>query len=169
MGAFAGMNDATRDYTSNYVRKGRYVVRIDECTSFEKEGVGRLWKTSLTVLAVEDGDHKIGEDVQTFFKLDPRYPKMFYGKIMSFIAGVMGVTDEEVGESETEEVLGEQNPLVGLVTVLNAVDSASKKAKNEDGTAKIFTNYAWGAALDNDEILDAIGEEGVARFFPNGL
>lgn len=169
MGAFAGMNDATRGYVSNYLRPGRYVVRIDECASFEKEGVGRMWKNSLTVLAVEKGDHPIGDQVQTFFKLDPRYPKMFYGKIMAFIAGVMGVTDDEVGEEETEEVLGEQNPLEGLVTVVNAVSSVSKKSKNEDGTPKVFTNYSWGTSLDDDEIADAIGAEGVERFFPSGL
>jgi len=169
MGAFAGMNDATRGYVSNYLRPGRYVARIDECASFEKEGVGRMWKTSLTILAVEDGDHKVGEQVQTFFKLDPRYPKMFYGKIMGFIAGVLNVSDDEIGEEETEAVLGENNPLEGLVTVVTAVASASKKSKNEDGTPKMFTNYSWSASLDDDEIADAIGEEGIARFFPNGL
>lgn len=169
MGAFAGMNEATRGYVSNYVLPGRYVVRIDECVDFEKEGVGKMWKNSLTVLAVQEGTHKIGEQVQTFFKFDQRYPKMFFGKIMAFIAGVMGVTDEEVNEEETEQVLSEDNPLEGLVTILIATASASKKQKNEDGTPKMFTNYSWSEALDEDEILAAIGEEGVERFFPNGL
>lgn len=169
MGAFVGMNDATRGYVSNYLMPGKVVVRIDGCVSFEKEGVGRMWKNDLTILAVEDGPHKIGDQVQTFFKLDPRYPKMFYGKIMAFIAGVNGCTDEEVGEAETEEVLSENNPLEGLVTVVTAAASPSKKSTNEDGTPKMFTNYSWSESLDDEEILAAIGEEGVERFFPNGL
>lgn len=169
MGAFAGMNEATRGYVSNYLLPGKYVVRIDACVSFEKEGVGRMWKNDLTILAVEDGDHKVGEQVQTFFKLDPRYPKMFYGKIMAFIAGTKGVTDEEVGEEETEMVLSEDNPLAGLVVVVTATASPSKKSTNEDGTPKMFTNYGWSEELDNEEIIAAIGDEGVERFFPNGL
>lgn len=169
MGAFAGMNDATRGYTSNYLRPGRYVARIDECSSFIKEGVGRMWKNTLTILACEGGDHKVGEQVHTFFKEDPRYPKMFYGKIMGFIAGVMDVSDDEVGEAETEMVLSDDNPLAGLVTVVTAVATPSKKATNEDGSPKMFTNFSWAPSLDNDEIVAAIGEEGVQRFYPNGL
>ena len=170
MGAFADMNSATRGYVSNYLRPGRYLARIDECVSFDKKGVGRMWKNTLTIIAVEEGDHKVGEQVQTFFKLDPRYPDMFYGKIMGFIAGVMGVTDDEVGEDETNEVLDpEGNPLLGVVTLVTAVASASKKSTNDDGSPKMFTNYSWGTGLDNTEIADAIGEEAVERFFPNGL
>lgn len=169
MGAFAGMNEATRGYVSNYLLPGRYVVRIDGCVSFEKEGVGRMWKNDLTILAAEDGGHKVGEQVQTFFKLDPRYPKMFYGKIMAFIAGVMGVTDDEVGEEETDMVLSEDNPLAGMVTVVTATASPSKKATNEDGTPKMFTNYGWSESLTEEEIIAAIRDEGVERFFPNGL
>ena len=175
MGAFAGMNDATRGYTSNYLlpagnsSPGKYVVRIDECVSFEKEGVGKMWKNSLTILAVEQGPHKIGEDVQTFFKLDPRYPKMFYGKIMSFIAGVLGVADSEVNEDETDEVLSDKNPLLGLVCLVTATASPSKKQTNEDGSPKMFTNYSWGEFMDDDEIEAAIGEYGMERFFPEGF
>lgn len=168
MGAFAGMNDATRGYTSNFLRPGRYVVRIDGSDSFEKEGVGRMWKNTLTVLAVEDGDHKVGEEVHTFFKLDPRYPKMFYGKIMAFIAGVLDVSDDEVGETETEQVLSDENPLLGLVTVVTARETVSKKP-DEQGNPRKFTNYSWSPSLTDEEIVAAIGEEGVARFFPNGL
>ncbi len=175
MGAFAGMNDATRGYASNYMlpasdeRPGKYVVRIDGSTSFTKEGVGEMWKNDLTILAVEEGPHKVGEQVQTFFKKDERYPKMFYGKIMGFIAGVTGVTDAEVDENDTEEVLSDKNPLAGLVTVVTATASPSKKQKNPDGTPKMFTNYSWNTSLDDEEIEAAIGPEGMARFYPDGL
>ncbi len=175
MGAFAGMNDATRGYASNYLlpasdeRPGKYVVRIDGSTSFTKEGVGEMWKNDLTILAVEEGPHKVGEQVQTFFKHDLRYSSMFYGKIMGFIAGVMGVTDAEVDESDTEEVLSDKNPLAGLVTVVTATAAPSKKQKTEDGKPKMFTNYSWSPSLDNDEIEAAIGPDGMVRFYPEGF
>lgn len=170
MGAFSGMSDATRGFSSNFARPGRYVVRIDESTSFTKEGVGRMWKNTLTVLAVDqagDDGHSVGEQIHTFFKEDQRYPKMFFGKIMSFIAGVMDVSDAEVGEEETNQVLSEDNPMVGMVTILSAVGSPSKTQKEADGTPKMFTNYSWSPALTNEEIVAA--DVDVERFFPNGL
>lgn len=171
-GAFEGMNNATRGFASNYLLPGedgpgKYVARIDECVTFEKEGKGRMWKISLTLLAIEKGVHRVGEEVQVFFKLDSRYPSMFFGKIKGFIAGVMGVADGEVGEAETEEVLSEKNPLAGMVTVVTATASPSKTLKNDDGTPKLFTNYMWGTSLDDDEIEAAIGAEAVEKFFPN--
>lgn len=170
MGFFSGMSDATRGFSSNYLQAGKYVVRIDDCVSFDKEGKGTMWKTTLTVLAVESGtEHKPGDEVHVFYKFDPRYPKMFFGKIMGFIAGVMDVEDSAIGEDETNDVLSDDNPMRGMVTVVTARNSPSAKSKNEDGTPKVFTNYSWSPRLSDEEIVAAIGEEAVVEFFPNGL
>lgn len=172
MGIFSGMESASRGYTSNFVQPGRYIARIDDVTCFEKPGVGTLWKNTLTVLSVEAGDeesNRVGEQVQVYFKFDQRWPNMFLGKVKSFIAGVLGVSDDQVGEAEAEEASGENSPLVGLVTTLSAVASPSKRSTNPDGSPKLFTNYSWGRNLSADEIRSALSEEAVNRFFPNGL
>jgi hypothetical protein len=167
------MADATRGFASNFLTPGRYVARIEDCVSFEREGKGRMWKTTLTILAIDtmeqDNAHKVGDEVHVFYKYDPRYPKMFFGKIMGFIAGVMDVPDDAIGEEETNEVLSDDNPMRGMVTVVTARNSVSTKSKNEDGTPKVFTNYSWAPRLSDEEIVEAIGEDGVERFFPNGL
>jgi len=168
MGAFSGLRDAARGFSSNPLRAGRYVARIDSCDSFEAEQKGLMWKNTLTILAVEDGDHKVGEQVHVFFKRG-QYPKVFLQNIKSFIAGVLDVADDEVGEEEAEMVLSDENPVEGLVTVVTGRQQASKSSRDDNGNPFKYTVYSWGASLDDDEIVEAIGEEGVARFFPNGL
>lgn len=173
MGFFSGMNEATRGFSSNILHAGRYVARIDDATTFEKEGKGRMWKTTLTILAIESqsegSPQKPGDEVHIFYKYDPRYPKMFFGKIMSFIAGVMDVPDEAIGEAETNEVLGDDNPMRGMVTVVTARAKPSTNQKAEDGSPRMFTEYSFSPRLSDDEIVAAIGEDAVARYFPNGL
>ena len=68
MGAFSGLRDAARGFSSNPIRQGRYVARIDAIDSFDAEQKGLMWKNTLTILAVEDGDHSVGEVVHVFFQ-----------------------------------------------------------------------------------------------------
>lgn len=168
MGAFSGLRDAARGFTSNPLRPGRYVARIDSCDSFEAEQKGLMWKNTLTILAVEDGDHKVGEQVHIFYKRG-QYPKVFLQNIKSFIAGVLDVGDDEVGEEEAETVLSDENPLEGLVTVVTGRQQASRSNRDEDGNPFKYTVYGYSASLSPGEIGEAIGEGGVERFFPNGL
>ena len=171
MGAFSGLRDAARCFSSNPLRAGRYVARIDSCDSFEAEQKGLMWKNTLTILAVEDGGespHKVGEQVHVFFKRG-QYPKVFLQNIKSFIAGVLDVGDDEVGEEEAEQVLSDENPLEGLVTVVTGRKQASKSSKDDNGNPFMYTVYGWGASLDAEEIGEALGEGGIERFFPNGL
>jgi len=168
MGAFSGLRDAARGFSSNPLRAGRYVARIDSCDSFEAKQKGLMWKNTLTILAVEDGDHKVGEQVHVFFKRG-QYPDVFLQNIKSFIAGVLAVNDSEVGEEEAEAVLSDDSPVEGLVTVVTGRQQASKSSRDPDGNPFKYTVYSWGASLDDKEIVEAIGDEGVSRFFPNGL
>ena len=165
--AFSGMRDATRGYASNFLRQGRYVVRIDDVESFEDSKDARHWKNTLTILAVDSGDHKVGETVHVQWKRG-EYPKVFLGNIKGFMAGVMGASDDEVGEEEVEQLLKDKM-FNGLVTVVTATNAKSKNKKDEQGNPTEYTRYAWTPSMTSAEILEAIGEEAVARFFPNGL
>jgi len=171
MGAFSGLRDAARGFSSNPLRAGRYVARIDSCDSFEAEQKGLMWKNTLTILNVEDGGespHKVGEQVHVFFKRGA-YPKVFLQNIKSFIAGVLDEPDDEVGEEEAERVLSDDNPLEGLVTVVTGRQQASKSSKDADGNPFKYTVYSWGAQLDAEEITEVVGKNAIERFFPNGL
>lgn len=169
--AFKGMKDASRGYSSNAVREGRYLVRIDECSFFDTNN-GEKWKNTLTVLAVEDGDHRVGEVINTFFKVGSGKIQLeiFQRNVKSFVAGVLDCADEDVDEDAIDTVLGEDNPLKGHVTFLSVTMRQSRdKIDEKTGEKALYPVYSWSPAYTPEEIRSALGEEGVARFFPNGL
>lgn len=175
MGMFKDLAAASSGYQSNPLRPGRYVARIDNMVTFDAEQKGWFWKTTLTILAIEDGGespHKIGEQVHVFFKKG-QYPQVFLQNIKSLIAGVLNVADEEVGEAEAEAVLseegGEPGQMDGLVTTVTGRQQASKKSKDDDGNPRLYTVYGWGPSLDDAAIVEAMTEEDFAKIYPNGL
>lgn len=172
MGIFKDLNKTSRGYSTNYLREGRYVVRIDECDMFTTDAEDTFWKTTLTILAVDEGGedaHRVGEQVHIMVKRRPKYKEMFLQSVKGFIAGVLDVPDADVGEAEADAVLSDENPLAGLVAVVTARTQASKSAKDDDGNPIKYVVPAWQPSLDSEEIAAAIGEEAVERFFPSGL
>ena len=173
MGAFSGLKDAKRGFGSNKLKEGKYVVRIDACDFFEGDQVGEAWKNTLTILAVEEGpaegaQHKVGEVVHTFFYMKSG-KKTFHQNLKGFMAGVLNVDDEDVGEEEAEAATKEDSPMKGLVTVVTGRRRTSKKTKDEKtGEPVEYVVYSWSPCLDASEVLAAIGEEAYAKFFPNG-
>jgi len=168
MGAFQGLKDVSRGYNSNKVRPGQYVVRIDGCDYFTTEQYGDKWKNTLTVLAVERGDHKVGEQVHTFFSKSSGN-KVFLRKLKGFLAGVNDVADDLITEAVAEEALGDESPMLGKVTVITVVEKTSQKTTDDDGNPVKYLEFSWSPELSDEEIVEAIGEEAVAQFFPNGL
>ena len=91
----------------------------------------------------------------------------------AFIAGVMAVEDSKIGENETMQTLdksqGGQEVLNGTVCRVKAIQRSSKKSKDEQGNPYDYSIYSWSPSLTDAEIVQALGEEAVKRFFPNGL
>lgn len=166
MGRFQGLDKATRGFASNRLREGTYVVRVDECSYFNTEMYGESWKNSLTVLGVIVGDHEVGEEVATTFR---QRNKSFNSNLCGFLAGITGANDEDVTEAHAEAALADNSPVKGLVCIVKAVKRTHRTAKNDDGTPVEYFVYTWEQAMSPDQIREAIGEEAVARFFPNGL
>lgn len=172
MGAFTGLRDAKRGFASNPLQPGKVVVRIDRCEMFDSDK-GEFWKNTLTVLAVSDGPHKVGEVVHTFFKYTntAEMREVFQRNLKAFIANVLDVDDELVDESVAKKILdeGEKSDMIGLVTVVTARSRTSKKSKDEKtGEPFEYTVYSWEPSLDEAAIKDAIGEAAYKQFFPNG-
>ncbi len=173
MGAFSGMGSVARGYSSNFLRPGRYVVRIDSCETFEAgQAETRMWKNTLTILAVEDGGekpHKVGEQVHVMYTRLQKYPKMFLQNVKGFLASVLDVSDDEIGEDEALTAASEDSPMKGLVTLVSGQSRNSKTSRDNDGNPTKYTVHSWSPSFDDDEIEAAIGEEGMAKFFPNGF
>ena len=174
MSLFSGMKGAKRNFQSAKLIEGDYFVRIDNCETFETDISGNCYKILLTILAVNDGTHKEGEVLTVVYGEKSAQTKAnWYGNIKGFIATVMGVADDAVGEAETvatlTKELGGQNVLGGTVCRVKAMRRVSKKNRDEKGNPREFTVYNWGLALSSEEIPGVLGEERVKRFFPNGL
>lgn len=173
MGAFEGLKDAKRGFASNAIRAGKYVVRIDMC-DFYKSDNGQYWKNTLTVLAVQDGDHKVGEVVNTFFKFEDtaKGRTIFQQNLKSFMAGVLAVDDERIGKDEADAASGEKQQMKGLITVVTVLMRTSKTKVYEDGPNKgqptQYPVFSWSPSLDAAETEAAIGAEAYKRFFPSG-
>ena len=173
MGIFAGMQGATRGFASNKLTEGDYVARVDKCDLFKTDISGNCFKITLTILAVSDGPHKAGEVVTVNFGDKRITEKQWLGNIKSFIAGVMNVEDSKVGEAETMRTLDPsqdgQAVMNGTVCRVKAFQRASKSARDKNGEPFDYSVYTWSPSLTDEEILQIIGEEGIKRFFPNGL
>lgn len=170
MGSFSGLKDAKRGFASNYLQPGKYVVRIDACEYLDATANGEFWKNTLTILAVEHGEHRVGEVVHTMWKYDNTAEKkqIFQRNLKAFACGVLGCEDEEFGEEEATLAASEDSPLKGLVTVVTGTLQTSKKGKKEDGTPKQYTLFSWSPSLTKDEIVEAIGADAYKKFFPTG-
>jgi hypothetical protein len=169
MSAFSGIKDAKRGFQSKPCKDGQYVLRIDGNDFFDTNQAGEMWKITGTILSVIDGDHKVGEVVHIFFRVNAG-KQTFQQNLKAYLAGVLDVDDELIDEPATQKALGDDSPMNGLVTIVTGRRRTSKKKLDEKtGQPVEYTVYAWTPSLSSDEIEAAIGEDGVKRFFPNGL
>lgn len=173
MGAFTGLRDAKRGFSSNFLKQGKYVVRIDSLDFFDSDN-GEFWKNTLTVLAVEEGEHKVGEVVHVMFKYvsTAEGKQIFQRNLKAFLAGVLDVEDDRIDEAAADRAKSEDSPLKGLVTVVTARNRASKDKVYDKGPNKgqpvEYTVYSWEPSLDDEAIKEAIGKEAYEKHFPNG-
>ena len=172
MSTFAGMKDAKRGYTSNRLEEGDYIARVDRCDHFEAEAAGEGFKITLTLLGAERSKHKEGEAATVTYFLKPGAlggKKQWFGNIKSFIAVVMGVDDEVIDEAAVVRTLDPEQALAGTVCRVRSNQRLSKTSKRDDGSPHEFYVYTWTQAMEPAEIVQTIGQERIARFFPNGL
>lgn len=176
MGAFSGMKSAKRGFASNYLKApGTYMVRIDECAFFEYKGPKgvdmEMWKTTMTVLAVQDGETRQGEVCSISYPVGGNITKQtFQSNLKGFLCSVLECEEDDIGEDETKQCLEAGSPLLGLVCVVTCRMRKSKKSKNEEtGEPNEFMVASWSPAMSKKEIKEALEPAELKRFFPNGL
>jgi len=175
MGAFSGMKSAKRGFASNYLKgPGTYMVRIDEVAFFEyvgQKGVDmEMWKTTLTVLAVEEGDSRVGEVCSVSYSVGGNITKQtFQSNLKGFLCSVFQCDEDDIGEDEVKQLLEEDSALLGLVCVVTCRPRKSKKAKDEEGEPVEFMTHSWSPELTKKQIKEALDPAAIKKFFPNGL
>ena len=167
---FGGIGKANRGFQSNPVRESRCLVRIDGLNLFEAPKKGIMGKVTCTVLACEEGDHRVGEVVHAFYKRGDNSVRhdIWLGNVKSMLCQLLGIDKDAEEAMSAEEwadnaavAFDEDSPLEGFVAVLTTVIK-----DNQAGTGK-YASYGWSEQFDDDAIRDALSEDEIARFFPN--
>ena len=97
--------------------------------------------------------------------------EIYQRNVKAFVAGVLDCADEEVDTEDLDVVLDDAtNPLKGYVCLLTVTMRQSRdKIDEKTGEKAWYPVLSWSAAYTPEEITEAIGEDGLTRFFPNGL
>ena len=110
MGVFDKIGDAKSSQDSNFIRPGDFDAKITECKVREKFNGDKMMLVNMTVTAVREGDHRVGEEITHFLK---QSQAPFLANVKQFISSTLQCDPDDVGAAEAERVTGEENPLAG--------------------------------------------------------
>jgi hypothetical protein len=166
MGVFSGIGNAKVSRDANYFRPGHFWLRIDSCRIGENRHKDKLSFIEGTVVAVLDDPaqhedpHRVGEVTTKATKVSSDY---FLPDTLQFISAAAGVDLESASDEDKEEaanlVFGDQNPLAGT-----CVEVRNRGIITQTGNP--FTKVTFVREVLPAELLEALDEEVIARFWP---
>lgn len=166
MGIFDGIEKATRQYDNNFLRAGRYVLRIERVSSGNSRK-GDFWKFEATVLAVLNDEagqgHRAGEVVT---RLRPQSQDGALPEFKSLICCVLECKDEEITAQDCYAVTDDNQPLAGMVIEVHARQVETKKSTPE--RPAVFTRVDYRRRVDLKELPALLGSD-LSKFYPSGL
>jgi len=161
-GLFSGIKEAKVNVSSEYIRPGRYLMRIDATKYLQTRKSGDGVAAEMTVVHVFDNDtgrgHSAGAEVSQLFLKKSEY---FFSDVKSFVGAVMEVDPAVIGTEEATQVFDGSNPLAGMVVEVSARQITTQKNS-------VFTKVSFIRHVPPAEVLTQIGEEACERFFPQG-
>ncbi len=166
MGIFDGIEKTTRQYDNNFLRPGRYVLRIERVSSGNSRK-GDFWKFEATVLVVLNDEvgqgHRVGEVVT---RLRPQSQDGALPEFKSLICCVFGCRDEEITAQDCYTTTSENQPLAGMVIEVHARQVETKKSTPERPV--FFTRVDYRRRVQLTELPAILGSD-LSKFYPNGL
>lgn len=164
-GMFSGTGAASTG-SSNYLRAGDYVVRIDKCHTFESRKKNKLAAIDMTILHVlEEGNddskpHMVGEPVNWCVKFGSDF---FLPNLKQFCQAVLGMdssNEENEYDEALEEVFGAENPLAGTCIQIQGIPQMSKEGNP-------YIKNVFRKAFSFTEIAEILPADQISRFFPD--
>lgn len=164
MGLFKGISEAKASVAANYLRQGLYLLRVDACKTGETRKKKEFACLEMKVVKVlhdpdqypEKKQHRVGESVTHMLMAEH---DAFLGNIKALVAAVLDIGDEEVTESECNDVFGPDQPLAGCVVEVEAIEIETKAGNP-------FTKVIYRRMLDDEEIAETFTEEEIRQFLP---
>ena len=154
MGIFDKVDKANRQHVSNWIREGRYIVRVDSVAT----GEGRkdeFWKLEMTVAVVIDDvnetGHKYGEQV-TRMRMSKQEGTLPEWK--AFVCCVLPDTNEDDIDDDFSEALacGPESEAAGKFIEVHARTIETKAGNN-------FTRLDYTRLIEPDELAEQLDED----------
>lgn len=164
-GLFKGIGSARPMLDSEYIKPGRYMVRIDKTKFFQNRKKINRFGVEMTVVHIIDNaqgqGHSIGNSVTYIFRPESDY---FQGEMKAFISCVLGIpheqiTEDDITEAGVEMFVKDEKILTGSVLEFTARNVVTQKDTD-------FTRVAFNRVLPAAEALTVLPENIVASFFP---
>ena len=162
-GMFTGIQNARPSMNRDFLRPGRYWLKIDTCRVGQKRNMIPFACADFVVIAVLDNDnglgHRVGDEVSFFCGKDQ--PEIFLREIQNFVGGTMEIEPTSLTELDCMEVFGPGQPLRGTV-----VESIGRTKVTKTG--KQLTTTKFQREVPPAELLNCLPDDLVQRFWPDG-
>lgn len=176
-GLFAGIGSARTLHDKNYMRPGRYLVRIDDSSSFGTQRNGDAFKVGMTVLFVLDdpkgNGHRAGEPV-SWMVTNGRYPDAFLPAVKTAVSTIANFDPASLTEQQWQDaiaqVIGPQQSLAGYCAEILCREKP-KKEQIPGQPLQMTTTVSWTRFVPGEEV-EAILNQNPAQcklLYPNGV
>lgn len=156
---FAGMREAQPAFQANYVKPGKYVMRIDAVKRGTTRKLIPFVVVELTVIHVIalDQSHP-GHRVLETCSYMMQYGDYFLRNMKAFVCGVMNCASEEVGEEECAQIVSDVQPLAGKLVLIDAVNRMTKPTEKRPEGGEI-TNVKFEQELSYTDLAGMLNPE----------
>lgn len=152
MGNFDGIDNASATKSGNWIRDGKYWLRINRCAMHKKNHDGtEMLITEMTCVRVLDDNggtgHRVGEDLA--YSIKKTGSTMYLPNAKALFVAALGVPEAKVTSEVCEGCIADNQPLAGLVI---EVVARTERKKTKDGT---FTKVIPLRRVEPEEIEKA--------------
>ena len=147
-------NNATTNSSSEYMKPGNWLVRIDKIAEGENRGGVANFKLEGTIVHHFDGEQNVVASVTDMYT---RKSDFFFSEVKALIAALAGKPSVDVGFDDLVAVSADNQPLKGIVVEYSAWEKESKNGFK-------FTKTACKGMVTKSKWLEVATPEEVERF-----
>lgn len=135
-------NAETNNNSSEYMREGNWLIRIDKVARGENRKKVGNFKLEGTVVHHFEGNHAVGESITDMYTEQSDY---FFQEVKALIAALAGTDATKVTYDDLLKVAGEDQPLKGIVIEYSAYKKDPEKVFVKTVCKGMITEEKWKA------------------------
>jgi hypothetical protein len=161
MGLFKGINKVRANFGANYERGGHYLMfirRVKKDSNRHDEDFVAVEKVCLKVISPlnEPNPHHVGESCTHLMADYGPGKDYFLPNLKAMLSRVFGVPDSEVTEESMELVVGDGQPMAGLIVEMQNQQFLTKEKKER-------VNRTYIRTLTKEEAEEQIGRDVIEK------